>query len=78
MKEIMENISQRVSIRGYYLKEIMMGFLLKTKQTTMVTINTKTQDRMEDQVDKKYTFDPTHRHSYMNWRKSVMLFSGVT
>lgn len=55
MKEIIENISQRVSIRGYYLKEIMMGFLLKTKQTTMVTINTKTQDRMEDQVDKKYT-----------------------
>lgn len=33
----------------------MMGFLLKMRQITMVTINTKTQDQIGDQADKKYT-----------------------
>ncbi len=63
MKEIIENISQRVSIRGFYLKEIMMEFLLKTRRITTATINTKIQDQMEDQADKKYTETTTKEKS---------------
>ena len=47
----------------------MMEFLLKTRQITMVTINTKTPDQMEEQVDKKYT-ETTTKEKIIKEQKS--------
>ena len=76
MKEIIDNISKRVNIRDYYLKETMMEFLLKTRQITMVTINTKTPDQMEEQVDKKY-IESTTKEKIIKEQKSLMTETGV-
>ncbi len=75
MKEIIDNISKRVNIRDYYLKETMMEFLLKTRQITMVTINMKIQDQMEEQVDKKY-IETTTKEKIIKEQKSLMTETG--